>query len=114
MKPLQLFATVLGATAILSTSLYADHGYEHGYEHGGDRGYHHERMSYGGHHNNWVIPLVVGSVLGYAISSSQRESVTYVQTVQAPVVYAPEPMYQEQWVYFSDCDCQRKVLVRIR
>lgn len=113
MKPLQLFVTILSASAILSTSLYADRGYERG---GGGRGYHHERMSYegGGHRNNWVIPLVVGSVIGYALSSPQRESVTYVQNVQAPVVYAPEPMYQEQWVYFGNCDCQRKVLVRIR
>ncbi|MFH0710727.1 MAG: hypothetical protein V2A75_11020 [Pseudomonadota bacterium] len=112
MKPLQLFVTVLGATALLSTSLYADRGNEHR----GNRGSHHERMSYerGGHHNNWVIPLVVGSVIGYALSSPQRESVTYVQNVQAPVVYAPQPMYQEQWVYFGECDCQRKVLVKIR
>ncbi|MCX6060904.1 MAG: hypothetical protein NT103_01430 [Campylobacterales bacterium] len=113
MKPLQLFVTILSASALLSTSLYADRGYERG---GGGRGYHHERMSYegGGHRNNWVIPLVVGSVIGYALSSPQRESVTYVQNVQAPVVYAPEPMYQEQWVYFGNCDCQRKVLVQIR
>lgn len=111
MKPLQLFVTILSASAILSTSLYADRGYERGR---GDFGSHHSRMSYNGNHNNWVIPLVVGSVLGYALSSPQRESVTYVQNVQAPVVYAPEPMYQEQWVYFGNCDCQCKVLVRIR
>lgn len=111
MKPLQLFTTVLAATVVLSTSLYADRDR---HERGWDRGSHHSRMSYTSHHNNWVIPLVVGSVLGYALSSPQRESVTYVQTVQAPTVYVPEPMYQEQWVYFGDCDCQRKVLVKIR
>jgi len=110
MKPLQLFTTVLASAALLSSSLYADRGYEHG--RGGKS--HHSRTSYTNHHDNWVIPLVVGSVLGYALSSPQRESVTYVQTVQAPVVYAPQPMYQEQWVYFGECDCQRKVLVRIR
>jgi hypothetical protein len=112
MKPLQLFVTILSASAILSTSLYADRGHERA--RGGDFGSHHSRMSYSGNHNNWVIPLVVGSVLGYALSSPQRESVAYVQNVQAPVVYAPQPMYQEQWVYFGNCDCQRKVLVRIR
>ena len=110
MKPLQLFTAVLASAAILSPSLYADRGYEH------PRGYesHHSRESYANHHNNWVIPLVIGGVLGYAFSEPRRESVAYVQTVHAPVVYAPQPMYQEQWAYFEECDCQRKVLVRIR
>jgi hypothetical protein len=109
MKPLQLFTALAGISLIVSPSLYAGHDR---YERGGDRGYSHHRVSYSHSHNNWVIPLVVGSVIGYALSSPQRESVTYVQS--APVVYAPEPVYQEQWVYFGDCDCQRKVLVKVR
>jgi len=111
MKPYHFLTSVAGVSLLLSTSLYADRD---GHGRGWDRGSHHSRMSYSSHPNNWVIPLVVGGVLGYALSEPRRESVTYVQNVQAPVVYAPQPMYQEQWVYFGDCDCQRKVLVKIR
>ncbi len=109
MKPMHLFISVVGVSLLLSTSLYADRDR---HERRWDRGSHHSRMTYNTHPNNWVIPLVVGGVLGYAFSEPRRESVTYVQS--APVAYAPQPMYQEQWVYFGECDCQRKVLVRIR
>ncbi|AFV98586.1 hypothetical protein B649_11375 [Candidatus Sulfuricurvum sp. RIFRC-1] len=57
---------------------------------------------------------MIGGVLGYALSEPRRESVTYVSSVRSPVVYTPQPVYEEQWVYFSDCDCQRRVLVPVR
>lgn len=99
---------------LLTSSLYAGHN-----DRGFDRGFRghfspvqNVRMS--NHHGNanWVIPLVVGGVLGYALSEPRRESVVEVNT--APTVYAPQPVYQERWVYFSDCDCQRRVLVSVR
>ncbi len=108
MKPLHLLTSVIGVSLIFSSSLYADRD---GHGRGWDRGSGHTRVSHNNHHNNWVIPLVVGGVLGYALSEPRRESVTYAR---APIVYTPQPMYQEEWVYFGDCDCQRKVLVRIR
>jgi len=112
MKPLHLLASVVGVSLILSTSLYADRDrHDRDGHRGWDRGPGHTRVSQNNHHNNWVIPLVVGGVLGYALSEPRRESVTYVR---APIAYTPQPMYQEEWVYFGDCDCQRKVLVRTR
>ena len=95
---------LMSATVILVSSANAGH-YDRG-----ERYEHHERLS-NHHSSNWVVPLVIGGVLGYALSEPRRESVTYVQS--APIVYRAQPMYQEQWVYFSDCDCQRKVLVRV-
>jgi hypothetical protein len=93
-------------SAVLSSNVYAGHH---------DRGHYnpprHLKTSHHHHPSNWVVPLVVGGVLGYALSEPRRENVMYVQT--APVVYTPQPVYREQWVYFSDCDCQRKVLVRV-
>lgn len=116
MKPLHLLTSVIGVSLIFSSSLYADRdgrGWDRESQHGRgwDRGSGHTRVSQNNHHNNWVIPLVVGGVLGYALSEPRRESVTYAR---APIAYTPQPMYQEEWVYFGDCDCQRKVLVRIR
>ena len=105
MKKVQPWVALIGATVLLASSAQAGH-YDRG-----ERYEHHERMSY--HHNsNWVVPLVIGGVLGYALSEPRRDTISYVQS--NPVVCAPQPMYQEQWVYFSDCDCQRKVLVRVR
>jgi hypothetical protein len=105
MKKIQPWVALMGAAVLLASSAQA--GY---YDRGGRYEYH-ERLS---HHNgaNWVVPLVIGGVLGYALSEPRRESVTYVQS--SPVIYEPQPIYQERWVYFSDCDCQRKVLVPIR
>jgi len=97
------------ASLILSSSLYADRGHDRGGWYEGPR---HVKMAYPRSHNNWVVPLVIGGVLGYALSEPRRESVTYVTS--SPAVYVPQPIYQEQWVYFSDCDCQRKVLVPVR
>lgn len=108
MKKVQSWTAVIAASVILGSSLYAG-----GHERGGRyESAHHMKMSNGHNNGNWAVPLVIGGVLGYVLSEPRRESVTYVQS--APMVYAPQPMYQEQWVYFSDCDCQRKVLVRVR
>jgi hypothetical protein len=108
MKTIQPWMAVVTAAVLLASNVNAGHH---------DRGRtHHEPSRYhktsNHHHANWVVPLVIGGVLGYAFSDPRRERVTYHQSTS--VVYTPQPMYQEQWVYFGDCDCQRKVLVRLR
>jgi hypothetical protein len=109
MKKVQPWAAVITAAVLLISSANAG-GHERAGRYESMR---HVKMS-NHHHTNWVVPMVIGGVLGYALSEPRRESVTYVQSAPVPVVYAPQPIYQEQWVYFSDCDCQRKVLVRVR
>lgn len=109
MKKVQPFATVIAASVLLVSGVYAG-GHDHGGRYESAR---HMKMS--NHHNSdWVVPLMIGGVLGYVLAEPRHESVTYVQNTPTPIVFAPQPMYQEQWVYFSDCDCQRKVLVRVR
>lgn len=134
MKPLHTLAAVLAAAMMISSSAYADRddgyrmeqrydrGYDRSYvqryDRGYDRGYYapsrHVRMPYNRHHDNWVVPLVIGGVLGYVLSEPRQETVTYTSTVRAPAVYSAQPVYEERWVYFGDCDCQRKVLVQVR
>lgn len=110
MKPIRPWVAVVTAAVIFVSSANAAH-----HERGGRyEPHHHARMSHNHHASNWVVPLVIGGVLGYVLSEPKRENVTYVQSTPSPVVYVPQPMYQEEWVYFSDCDCQRKVLVRTR
>jgi len=117
MKTVQTIGTVLSALMIFSVSASADRG---GHERGGYYPSRHVQMVQPRHnHTNWVVPLVVGGVLGYALSEPRRESVTYVRSVSSPVIYRSsayqsQPVYQEQWVYFNDCDCQRRVLVPVR
>lgn len=108
MKKVQPWATVISAAMILVSSAYAG-GHERGGRYEPVR---HVKMS--SHHSDWVVPLVIGGVLGYTLFEPRRESVTYIQSAPTPIVYSPQPIYQEQWVYFSDCDCQRRVLVRVR
>lgn len=115
MKALRSISAVLGAVMILSVSAYADHDRygRGGYERGGYYGPRHIEVSHY-NHGNWIIPLMIGGVLGYTLSEPRRESVTYIQPVQPQIMYQSQPIYQEQWVYFNDCDCQRKVLVQVR
>lgn len=109
--------------AILATSnLYADRHEGRDYDR---RGSHYAPVRYSSphHHNDWIAPLFIGGVLGYILSSPRQPSVTYVdtpsnvtyiQSSSVPVTYVPGPTYREEWVYFEDCDCQRKVLVPIQ
>lgn len=122
MKMIQPWMAGMSAAVMLTSSVYASGWHDRGgYDRGGryesprhmrmSNDYHNDRRHHGA---NWVVPLVIGGVLGYALSEPRRESVTYVSSVRSPVVCTPQPVYEEQWVYFSDCDCQRKVLVRVR
>lgn len=104
---MKTLAIILASALIATTTLSA---------HGGGGRYEpprHVKVSHHNHGANWVVPLVIGGVLGYALSEPRNDRVTYVSS--APVVYAPaQPIYEERWVYFSDCGCERKVLVPVR
>lgn len=105
-----LFISVL----VLSGSLYA---------HGGNRGYYY---SNGG----WIFPFVLGGILGSATSRQtavydRQPTVIYTSpprtiirnTVPPSYIQQPDddrldaPIYEERWVYFEDCQCERKVLI---
>lgn len=116
MKSHYPITAVLAAVILLSSSAYADRG---GHARGGYYPSRHAPISHHYNHVNWMVPLMIGGALGYVLSEPRRESVTYIQSESSPViyrsnVYRTEPIYQEQWVYFNDCDCQRKVLVPVR
>lgn len=109
MKKVRPLTAAIAAAVVLGSSAYAG-GHEHAGRYESVR---HMEMS-NHYRSDWVVPLMVGGVLGYVLSEPRQESVTFVQSAPAPIVYAPQPVYQERWVYFSDCDCQRKVLMRVR
>lgn len=91
----------------------------------------HHQVYYGGH-GGWVAPFVIGGMLGYTLSrpdvvytSSPRviytnpplhdyRSVYYQPNTaiqQSVEISTPAPLYEERWVYFDDCQCERKVLI---
>lgn len=113
MKTTQKIGAVASVLLLLSSAAYAAPGH---HDRGGryDAPRHVKTAHPHSRHGSWVVPLVVGGAIGYLLSEPRRESVSYVSAAPAPVAYAPEPLYEERWVYFGDCDCQRKVLVRIR
>jgi hypothetical protein len=106
MKKIVLLAT---STLILVGSLHARGGHVRYYD-----GW-----------NGWIAPLFIGSILGYSVA---RQPVVY--TTSPTVIYTNSPvgmvenryvvqddeapMYEERWVYFDDCKCERKVLVNIQ
>lgn len=121
MKSIQPIAAVLAAAVLLSSSAYADRGGHNrgGYDRGGHYPARYVQAPYYNHRANWIVPLMIGGALGYVLSEPRRETVTYVQSVQSPIIYPStsylsQPVYREQWVYFNDCDCERRVLVPIR
>lgn len=63
---------------------------------------------------NWVTPMVVGGVVGYALSQPRT---VYVQ--QPQVIYVPQPQqhitvpygYRYETILDANCNCYRAVLV---
>ncbi len=121
--------SVLLITAVVTTgTLFARGGYY------GGGGYHG-----GGHyHGGWgwglAAPLFIGGALGYAASRptvvyESAPNVIYTQPQSTMVIQQSSPqmiqqttvvpnngggVYEERWVYFDDCKCQRKVLVNMQ
>lgn len=94
-------------TRFMSAVLVLALGFSGAQARGGDDR-HHNRHSHHSHHASsaqWIVPLVIGGVVGYTLSRPQTISVA---------TYTPAPRYAEEWVYFGDCDCKRRVLVEVR
>jgi len=97
-----LTTIVLAASALTAQAdPYHHHGYRGGY--------------YGG--GNWVAPLIIGGVAGYALSRPQpvvvQQPPIIVQQPQ-PVPTYGQPVYQYQSIWFDDCSCYKTVLVKIQ
>ena len=125
-----LLLTVFVMFGSIESTIWARGFYGGGHYHSG--GY-----SRGG----WVAPFVFGGLLGYSLSrpnviytspgviytspavivndappvvvqsSTILQDIPQVQTSYQGSIQAP--LYEERWVYFEDCKCQKKVLVKI-
>jgi hypothetical protein len=96
-----LTTIVLAASALTAQAdPYHHHGYRGGY--------------YGG--NNWVAPLIIGGVAGYALSRPQPVVVQQPPVIvqQTPMPVYGQPVYQYQSIWFDDCSCYKSVLVKIQ
>ncbi len=86
-----------------------------------------------GYGGGWVAPIIIGGAIGYAASRptviyNPPPTVVYTapQTVvvqdntpttavqQTTVVPTNVPVYEERWIYFENCNCKKKVLVKIQ
>lgn len=121
--------SVLLITALVTTGTLVARGgyYGGGGYHGG--GHYHGGWGWGG----WAAPLFIGGALGYAASRptvvyESAPNIIYTQP-QSTMVIQQTPqviqqntviptnengVYEERWVYFDDCKCQRKVLVNMQ
>ena len=70
-----------------------------------------------GHHHHarteWIGPLVIGSVLGYAIANNRPQPVIVQQPVVIyPNTYPPVPYgYHYEQIVDAGCNCYRWVLI---
>ena len=77
---------------------------------------HHGHHGYHGHagHGSWVAPLVLGGIIGYAITQNQQRQP--IQIIPGPVIYPSpiisnvpmQPVYQEVLVWQNECNCYQK------
>lgn len=71
---------------------------------------HHNHGHYHRHSGEWIAPLVIGSVVGYAIAT--RPQPAPPQVVYYPNTYPPVPVgYRWDQVLDANCNCYRWVLV---
>ena len=62
----------------------------------------------------WAAPLIIGGVIGYVIKGQQQQRPLIIN--QPPRVISPPgaaPLYQYQWVFDPNCNCQYQVLMQI-
>jgi len=65
-------------------------------------------------HGSWVAPLVLGGVIGYAITQNQQRQP--IQIIPGPIIYSSpmvtnppmQPVYQEVLVWQNECNCYQK------
>ena len=103
------------AVALLATSTVAladRDGRGYGY-----RGYREVHEYHHGGSSDWIAPLVIGGVAGYVLAQPRQQTVIVQQPQYQPlpsyVPANPEPIYQYQDTYFSDCNCYKRILVQI-
>lgn len=111
------FLAVLALVSV-STSALAD-GY-HGRPYPGYRPpVIHEYRSYHSSTGDVLMPLILGGVVGYAIGNDGRQQqqqpviIQQPQVIQQPRINPNEPVYQYQTIHDMECDCDRRVLVKI-
>ena len=71
---------------------------------------------YGGHNHgggNWIAPLVVGGIIGYAIAERPQSPVIVERPVYptVPVYPAPPYGYHYEQILDASCNCYKYVLI---
>ena len=99
MRKLFLFAFLF-----IATHAQAHEGWRHG---GGHYVY---RPGFG-----WVVPTIIGGVVGYEIAKAQQPTTVYIPTpvAPAPQIVPPSPPVGFHWEAILDagCNCYRTVAV---
>ena len=90
--------------SVFITSAYAD-----GREYRGDIGGRHERFYRHGNEAGWIVPFLVGGALTYIVTEGRRDTPPR-DAVEPP---RDQPIYKYDWIYFDECDCKKRTLVRV-
>ena len=109
---MKIIACALIASLVLPTAAMAGpydyqgrnvyHNYDRGHDRGYDRRNRHERRERKG--DRWVVPALVGLIVGATVVSSTRRNQEPRPTNQDEVYRQPAP---RTYVYDYKCDCYR-------
>lgn len=86
---------------LITTTSYAGQRDHHRHHHG-------HRHVHRVHTIDWVAPLVIGSVVGYAIASRAEQS---QPQIIVPVQPMPPAGFRYEQILDANCNCYRLVLV---
>lgn len=86
--------------AVLALALFCNTASAHGY--------------YYNNSGDWVVPMVVGGVIGYVIKGQQQQRPLIInQPARVTSPPGAAPLYQYQTVFDPNCNCQYQVLVQV-
>lgn len=60
-----------------------------------------------------LLPMAVGGVIGYALADKPSSSASSSSSRSASNAKSGEPLYQYQIIHDAECDCDKRVLVRV-
>lgn len=101
---------------LITLCLIAGLSYAGGFRHHGAPSWRSASNHHTVHHGTWVIPLALGGIIGYVVGNADDPEDKYkpapVYNVYLDEKRKPSYVVTEDYVYFEECDCYKKVLIK--
>ena len=116
MKKLTLILLIMSSVAIADEHHHSRHNDAHQHQH--QHQHQHYKQPYYSDSDDWMLPAIIGSVIGGAVvyGYSRPPAPVYYPQVpvyqQQPPIYQPVPYgYHQQSVFDPNCNCYKYALI---